>query len=206
MKKIFLISIPLVLILGCGTKDPIEPEPKESWPLKVGNRWEYNYAFEYLLYSDSSTSYDTASYTSEIVESVKLDDVMWYHVEDELIFGQSETYTFYYYLGELETGLWYKSSLIAEPELYLKYPLLTGNIIKLRERYYEVININEVIETPIGQFSCYHLYGSDSTIEGSWQSHYFFSPRIGIVQDYGSSKSEYGENHYNMLLSQVLLQ
>ncbi|MCG2716958.1 MAG: hypothetical protein L6422_11950 [Candidatus Marinimicrobia bacterium] len=153
-----VLSIILMMIIGCED-EPTVPKENYTYPLSIGNRWEYHRDFTYCSYSDSTqtdtcgiiSGYDTCSVIVvqettllDTIETIQLMEQTW---EDSSIFVGL------YYYEERDTGLFliaylnpYSSALpkSINRSNFLNEPLIPKH---LKELYYgKLTRLNKLSE------------------------------------------------------------
>jgi len=185
----FLALVMLVfLVVGCGTKDPVQPTTAKMdiMPLKLGIIWTYD--FEFYEPGSPGPSY-IYEYTVELLGQSQFGGQTWYRARHFLTDGNYSDSSFWYYTLK-DSGLYVTIGESQPVYLKIKYPAAVDDIYEgFNETMYRIfylgvypttiVSTNESTTVPAGTYTCYH---SRMNIDGEAFQHEYYSPNVGMVR------------------------
>lgn len=181
--KILVLVMMVITVIGCGTKDPLQPTQTSSviMPLQVGNTWIYNVN----IYTPTSPNpVDTLNWTIKVVAREDFDNRAWYRslhiITDGVYYDTMVTY-----YSNFPNGL-YLSYLPSDTSfLKLLYPANPGDTFTAVNEIYmasglcELVAVNVPVSVPLNNYQCsyYRMIYSSTRI-----MHDYYKPDLGMVK------------------------
>jgi len=174
----------MLTLMAC-TKDKIQPSgPLELWPLKIGNRWEY------ISYVPGGSGTGTMT----VIRDTLIDSVKWF---------LNGRYV-YPWIRNKSDGLYGYSN--GSGLLLYKYPVSKNFIYWDGTDSVEVVSIDTLIHTTMGDFRCIR-YKRPALQTYSFRDEYF-TPGVGLIQSvhysFNTPSGQFGMT-YKMVLSNYIL-
>lgn len=172
MKNIFIILfLTTIVIFGFSqcSDDPVkEIETKDFYPLKIGNYWIYNN----IIYDSVAKVVKFTKDTTKITSDIVINNAKFYKYNTALVRNTDSGFCVYD-IDTLKNKYCYS--------MHFKYPGTAGEQWVVNNDTVQLINTNEVIQTLVGNFSCYHYKRWERFDEHYEEYHYYISPGNGLI-------------------------
>ncbi|MDH4156386.1 MAG: hypothetical protein OEW00_03810 [candidate division Zixibacteria bacterium] len=180
MRRLLIIGM-LLLAVGCGTKDPLEPvKPPVILPLAEGNIWTYSY----VTYDSLGFIARSVTLTREVTQKVAIGGETW----SELTSIEEGSPPTVKYVVNRSDGLWQADSETGVPYFGIKYPgkvndLYTGiNALGVKGITVTIGGIGENVTTPAGEYPCYRYVWSFLFFGYLVEGTEYWAPDVGLMR------------------------
>jgi hypothetical protein len=189
--KYIVLFMILLLLIGCGKKDPLEPTiPTVIMPLKVGNAWAYDM---WIYMGPSQPPEVIYNYIMAVTETVPIDGETWYKT---ILAVPEVTWADSVYFINRSGGLYFRTSTVVADSVYLrfKYPAQMGDVYDAAQEFLlgefgfrsgqaAMASTNISVTVPFATTNCYYqIIDNDPGNATPPLLHDYFRPELGMVK------------------------
>lgn len=205
MKRIFLMSIVLLVLLSCSeTPTGNNDDNLEHFivPLSIANFWQYDVSVTYI-YCDGAHlqcefDYNITESTNTVLDTFGFGRGTAYVLEDNSGFQyvNENTASGFFQHGRLNSS----GEFSSDEKLIAKYPVSVGDIWEDSSGYssktYECVSQNEEITVPAGTFSCYVYQLIDDDFTNEEFHKFYYAKDIGLIKEWHYQESYFYLDEY----------
>jgi hypothetical protein len=172
-----LFILAALLIYSCSESTESDNSITELIPLKIGNKWNY----EYTAYDSTGTVNFQGNSTSSVDRDTMINSVSWYGygVDFSGVWNINKSDGYWVFVKAESNYFMNDSSWIV-----YKFPTNVGDVYRSQEYPVEVLSVDEWISVPAGNFKTIHITQDFSKLNNSFQisSETYICPGIGVVK------------------------